>query len=691
MTAAPFLYNAQPQPVVGIDPAVALQILPPGAPHQTWLAVRRSGIGGSEVSTLVRLNRWSSEYELWLDKTGQLPLVDEQSEAAEMGSLLEPVVRDRFARVHDLTVRQVGTLRSVRWPWMLGNPDGLCSDGAGYEGKALDVDTPMLTTRGWSTMGNLQAGDEVFHPDGQPTRVVGAFNVMHGHDCYLVTTTDGRSVVADADHLWTVQDLRRKGHTWETLTTTQLIERGYRMVGVREAAYRLPKQKAIISKPVDLPVDPYLLGAWLGDGSTGRPILTIGDQDLDETVKHLNEVGVNTTARRDHTAWSVYLTVGKPGAFKDHLRDLGVWSRKRIPDLYLTAGTEQRLSLLQGLLDTDGSISARGQVEFSSCQRELADGVLFLVRSLGWRGNEAHVGETTLNGRRMKPRWRVRFTPEQGDPIPFRLTRKIARIHVASARGQNRRRPTIKSIVQVASRPVRCIKVDREDGLFLAGRELIPTHNTCSVFMAHEWKHGQVADHAELQAQWGMAVTGLTGWWVACLIAGQRNEYRYVERNDRLINLLVDISHRFWHDHVLAGVEPTADGTPAATQTLLDRYPTAGDNAVEIDEHTAAALVAEKTEAAEAEKDAHEAHEAVKNRARQLIGDGDRLVCGDDEIATWRQIDALNLKRLTVDHPALVDQYTRLATVERFDLTTFKQDHPDLYAQYRQRQLRFLG
>ena len=127
-------------PVPGIHPADALQILPPGVDRQSWLAERRTGIGGSDVSALVGLSRWTSRVELWEDKTGRLPLVDEASEEAEMGTLLEPVVRDRFARVHQVRVDLCGMLRSQRWPWMLANPDGLITDKrVGYEGKTCTI------------------------------------------------------------------------------------------------------------------------------------------------------------------------------------------------------------------------------------------------------------------------------------------------------------------------------------------------------------------------------------------------------------------------------------------------------------------------------------------------------------------------------------------------------------------------
>jgi hypothetical protein len=403
---------------------------------------------------------------------------------------------------------------------------------ARQQGKALDTQTPMLTTSGWSTMGDLKVGDEVYHPDGHPARVVGAYDVMHDRPCYRVTMTDGRSVVADADHLWTVQDQRHKRspeswaagrevraprgerrsrvYQWETLTTGQLLERGVmrfdrpRKGGgrQREFAYRLPVQHAVISKPVDLPIDPYLLGAWLGDGSSQSSCLTVGDQDIDETIALVEATGARIVARRrERTAWHVRFNIN--GAMRDgfesRARKLGVWADKHVPDMYLTAGTEQRLALLQGLMDTDGSIYVTGtgtaRAEFCSSRRDLAEGVLYLARSLGWRAT-VRESAAMLNGAEVGRRWRVCFTPQEGDPIPFRLQRKAHRVQAARSRGGELHAVSIASIEPVESRPVRCIKVDRPDGLFLAGRDLVATHNTVALKILALW--AMYMDHARM-------------------------------------------------------------------------------------------------------------------------------------------------------------------------------------------------
>ena len=126
--------------VPGIDPAHARQVLAPDADRAEWLRARRAGLGGSDIAALVGMTRYSSPFALWMDKTGRLPIdIGAPSEAARWGTLMEPVVRDEFAREHGLTIHPTGMLRSVQWPWMLANPDGLCSDGAGYEGKTTSA------------------------------------------------------------------------------------------------------------------------------------------------------------------------------------------------------------------------------------------------------------------------------------------------------------------------------------------------------------------------------------------------------------------------------------------------------------------------------------------------------------------------------------------------------------------------
>lgn len=368
------------------------------------------------------------------------------------------------------------------------------------QGKLIDVDTPVLTTDGFKTMNTIEAGDHVFHPDGHPIEVLAAHPVSYENTCYRVRTTDGREVIADAEHQWAVQDRRcvsKKGargekpvktYAWEVLTTQQILDRGLerRPNATRhDYAFRLPNQKCLISKPVSLPIDPYVLGYWLGDGTSASAEITVGNQDLENTVSNLLAAGVRLVSTTPNgNSWRVRINVGTGirDGFESRCRRLGVWKNKHVPDQYLTAGTEQRQALLAGLLDSDGSITkyetrstgwhSGGQVEFTSTNQRLADAVLYLARSLGYRA-VLGTGRATLYGKDCGPKYRVQFTPTDN---PFRLIRKAAR--VAPIPNGDRSAISISSITPVENRPMRCITVDSLDGRWLVGRDLMPTHNS---------------------------------------------------------------------------------------------------------------------------------------------------------------------------------------------------------------------
>jgi hypothetical protein len=399
-------------------------------------------------------------------------------------------------------------------------------------GKALDCATPILTgNRGWATMGELRVGDTVFHPGGHVVAVTFVSDVQTGHDCFRVTTVDGRSVVADADHLWTVTDkraersrgTRKVRETWfeqRIATTREMYDGGLsryasggrtshtdgKAYATNEYRYVLPIQEPLKSPDVDLPLDPYLLGGWLGDGTSAGGRLTCHVSEVAHWSATIEAAGFIPTSRQGGgtiDTWSVSMTTTlgpgrKSRAFAGQLRRFGLLHNKHVPALYLTAGASQREAILQGLLDTDGTIdAARGQVEFCSTTLQLAEDVLFLARSLGWRAT-LRTGRAMLRGHDHGPKYRVCFTPKRSDPfVPFRLERKAARVR---DRDGNKGRNTVSvvSVEPVDSVPVRCIKVDSPDGLFLAGRDLMPTHNT-TLFLSWQinrcvsrrWKHPQ--------------------------------------------------------------------------------------------------------------------------------------------------------------------------------------------------------
>ncbi len=358
-------------------------------------------------------------------------------------------------------------------------PDDLV---ARLEGKALALDTPIPTPTGWRTMGELEPGDVVFDESGAPTTIVAATAPMLGRPCREVIFSDGTRIVADAEHQWVTVDKngRRYGRQRVEVRTTDQIARTIRVNG--EMNHHVPLAGPVqYPDRVDLPIEPYTLGAWLGDGTTTAAAITTADEEILEQIS-----GDGYAVRR--LAYAPYLyRIGGTGETRDvrtgryerngslssRLRDLGMRDGKYVPRPYLAAGPGQRLALLQGLMDTDGYVDdVAGRCEFTSTNEGLADSMVELAASLGFRPVKTE-GLATLDGREIGPKYRVKFTPDR--PV-FRLARKLARQKSATARFHRFR--AIDAVREVPSVPVRCIQVASARGVFLASRSFIPTHNS---------------------------------------------------------------------------------------------------------------------------------------------------------------------------------------------------------------------
>jgi recombination protein RecA len=351
-----------------------------------------------------------------------------------------------------------------------GHPRGRIVEIYGPEGsgKALALDTPIPTPKGWTTMGELSPGEEVFAGDGSPTRVTFATPVMTGHECFRVRFSDGAEVIADADHQWVTEneEERRERRATQScgVRTTRQIAATLR-VG-RQANHAIRTTQPFRLPDTELPLDPYVLGLWLGAGGSHGDTFTTADPEL---LEAFHWAAFPTTAQSKRY---VYYVKG----LKDALRPLGVLRNKHVPAQYLRGSEEQRRALLAGLLDTDGSIRhGAGLIRFVNTNEALIDGVRELVHSLGLT-TRVSVREAGTYGPDQRRCWTVVFTPDSEAGEFFRLRRKQGHRQLTDA-GRARRR-YITAVEPVASVPVRCIQVDHPSHTYLAGHECIPTHNT---------------------------------------------------------------------------------------------------------------------------------------------------------------------------------------------------------------------
>ncbi len=411
----------------------------------------------------VRLDRWFRVFN-----NQQYTHIDPAQQQDDLTTLVEPKGDDPFV-LHPGEFVLGSTLEVVTLP----------DDLAGrLEGKALAVDTPVPTPAGWRTMADLQPGDRVFDETGCPTTVMAVSEVMFGRPCRDVEFSDGQVITADIGHLWVTRTKTARKHGQPArVRTTAEIRRTLRQRDGWNHHVRLAD--AVQFPTRELPIDPYVLGAWLGDGTSTSATITCGDADR-ELLDEIERLGypVRRVAGRlhyrigaaGHTRNPTTGRYERNGSLSSALRNLGLLGNKHVPADYLTADVGQRTALLQGLMDTDGYVDDSGRCEFVSTRENLADAVVSLAASLGLRPAKRKK-RALLRGVDCGPAYQVRFTPD----IPvFRLGRKLARLK----EGRFHRSRAIVGVHPTASRPVKCIQVESPSGLFLVGPTFIPTHNS---------------------------------------------------------------------------------------------------------------------------------------------------------------------------------------------------------------------
>lgn len=372
-------------------------------------------------------------------------------------------------------------------------------DRAHLIGGPLRVDQRIATPAGWKPIGAARVGDEVFSVDGKPTTIIGVFpqGVL---SMYKVTFTDGAVVYCDESHPWTVFD--RSGCE-RTITLKQILDEGLFEAngpGKRVHKHRIPVASPLELPESDLPLDPYLVGYLLGDGSLSQsiPKITCAEPESDQPWRDVLPAGV-TVSQYENREGFCYQYGLKGSEWRinevtEGLREIGLWGTtcedKYIPELYLWGSIDQRWALLQGLCDSDGSPSGSGGVEFSTVSLKLAEGVVQLVQSLG---GVAKVYEREANGNE-RLSYRVHISLNQKD-APFRIVRKVAK-------WRPRKYPIVRAIHSVeksVDAEAVCIKTAREDGLFLT-EGMVVTHNTNFIVLVKKGSDQRPATPQEMHS-----------------------------------------------------------------------------------------------------------------------------------------------------------------------------------------------
>lgn len=337
-------------------------------------------------------------------------------------------------------------------------------------GKALRLNEPIPTPTGWTTMGEIAVGDQVLDADGEPTTVTFATEVMYNHDCYRVEFSNGESVVADKDHLWKVTDEYTK--KTKVLKTSDMLDAPTLTNNKNQARFTVT-----ISKPLRLPtqkldVDPYTLGVWLGDKYSTCGWITHHQEDF-SIIENIIDGG-NWKTRSFNLKDKEHFQTTYVYGLHPLLKKIGVSTNKHIPVEYLRSSYNQRLSLLQGLMDAAGTVHPGGSCNITLANKQLIDDTYELLLTMGLNPTIKKI----INFNSVV--WSIEFIAYSSEIKVFQLERKLNKMKVAPhpAHKFSTKKRSIQNIVKVDSVPVRCIQVDNPHHLFLAGRGMIPTHNS---------------------------------------------------------------------------------------------------------------------------------------------------------------------------------------------------------------------
>ena len=408
----------------------------------------------------------------------------------------------------------VNTALSGKTKLYLGMPPGT--------GKAQPLTSNVLVPGGWKQMGDIEVGDKVMTPDGGTANVVGVFP-QGDQPVYKITLSDGSVTRATGEHLWRAKSVAGSRGKWRTVTTDEMISTGLYRPSSGACKWRLP-HPTVDRDAVDLPIHPYVIGALLGDGAlTGgtpsfasadwecvqrvgdlikdlnvHPVLVPGDESAKCRSYSLSKISDTSSVccikgceRRRYARMMCSrhydraryrgdmntdspLLYGRTNLLTHRLRQLGIMGlrgdAKFVPESYMHASYEQRLELLKGLMDTDGSWSS-GSGDFASKSFQLATDVANLVRSLGgYASCRKGKSSWTVNGVK---KFGVVYRTFFNIPVnPFYMNRKR---ELWADNGQNQRR--VKFIEPDGVEEVQCILLDSEDHLYITD-DYIVTHNT---------------------------------------------------------------------------------------------------------------------------------------------------------------------------------------------------------------------
>ena len=340
--------------------------------------------------------------------------------------------------------------------------------------KGLPLDTEIPTETGWTTMENLHVGDKVFDKEGNLCNVI-LKSKVHYNPCYTINFSKDFSITADCDHRWLVYfsthpNTKHHGEPIEKVMTTKEIYE-YLQTCNPKNQYQTPKiqlNSLLTLEEKELPIDPYILGLWLGDGtaSCGQITQELHSKAWDIIKNKGYEISDNQERREGIQAErrTVY-------GLMTLLKQNNLLNNKHIPEIYQRGSVNQRIALIRGLMDADGFYSkTNGRFIMSTTHKWQSDGLIKLLSSLGIKANENIVIRS--NGYKESTiYYDVKFDTTLFNPF-------LCRNQEVIGKETKNKYWSIKSVIPTETIPTQCIMVDSPSHTYLCTKHMLVTHNT---------------------------------------------------------------------------------------------------------------------------------------------------------------------------------------------------------------------
>ena len=343
-------------------------------------------------------------------------------------------------------------------------PDPKNSGFCIFDWKGLDINVPILTEKGWKTMGTVEVGDIVYDKEGKKCKVLHTSEVHH-RKCYEITFNNKDKIIADNEHRWLITfGDNTRGFKDVVMTSEEIHSYLQQFKNSKISPHKMPKiynAKPIINDNIQLPIDPYVLGCWLSGGYKLDGIIKNKEYGIWlEITRRGYEIGEDIPQNGDGNDKGEILTVF---GLRSKLIEMGLLGNKHIPDIYMNSSFEQRLDLLRGLMDMDGYYDKeRNCFGVNTTQEWKSRAIRMIASSLGFK---------------------VTVTKSEGDGIDITFNGNINPFlvkHHSNDIPKNNAHEyrEIVSVEEVETIPTRCIEVDSPTHTFLCGENFLVTHNT---------------------------------------------------------------------------------------------------------------------------------------------------------------------------------------------------------------------